>query len=280
MTSQAEDLYDWPGRRGDKWLEHVEAMERMLAPFDLPLVEALALSTSAKMVDVGCGGGATARAVLRSAPRGSAVLGLDLHEGLIDVARRRCTGQHAEFRVADVEKTEGLGGRFDRVYSRFGVMFFETPGRAFERLRCWLVPGGAAVFTVWGPLSENPWVSLVRDAVAAEVELPAPRPTAPGPFRYAAAGELGALLRSVGFVEVQEREHRCSVAVGQSGAGDAARFALSGFSTFAERLRVAGPAAAARARDRLADSFAAYERANGRVELPATVWVIRGATAS
>lgn len=278
MTSKT-DLYDWPGQRGDRWLEHVEAMERMLAPFDAPLLDALELSEASRMAEVGCGGGATTSAVLRAAPRGSAVLGLDVHEGLIGAARRRHAAQGAEFRVADVEGLEGLEGQFDRVYSRFGVMFFRSPAQAFARIRGWLVPGGAVAFAVWGPWSENPWISVVRDAVASVVELPAPEPDRPGPFRYADAGQLGTLMRAAGFADVRQRAYRSTVEVGPVGAAEAARFALAGFSTFAERLREAGPEAQAQARDRLTESFTGYEGADGRVEVPATAWVVRATRA-
>lgn len=271
--------YDWPGQRGDKWLEHVEAMESMLRPFDAPLIDALALSEAARLAELGCGGGASASAVLEAAPEGSSVLGLDVHGGLVEVARRRCQGQRAEFRVADVETLGGLENRFDRIYSRFGVMFFQSAERAFARMRGWLAPGGAVVFMVWGPPPENPWITVVRDAVARAVDLPAGDPDAPGPFRYAADGRLGVLLRSAGFVDVRQHPVRCTVELGGVGAAEASRFALSGFSTFAERLAKAGPEAQAVARTRLTECLGAYERADGRVELPAAAWVVRGVKA-
>src|SRR5262249_13722938 len=143
---------NWAAERGDKWRAHLAGNEPMLAPVDEPLLRALQLDTPIRLADVGCGAGATTREILRQAPAGSVVHGFDLSPGLIEVARER--SRQIRFEVADMQ-TAAPEKPYDRLASRFGVMFFPDAPAAFANLARWLVPGGRFAFAVWGPLSEN-----------------------------------------------------------------------------------------------------------------------------
>ena len=56
-------------------------------------------------------------------------------------------------------------------------------------------------FAVWGPPSDNPWMTTVRDVVAQFVELPRADPDAPGPFRSAQAAKLHSLTNRFTQIE-------------------------------------------------------------------------------
>src|SRR5205823_7697307 len=138
---------------------------------------------------------------------------------------------------------------YDRLVSRFGIMFFDDPPAAFGNLRRWLAPGGRFAFAVWGPASDNPWLTSVRDVVARIVELPKPDRDAPGPFRYADADTLLALLRRAGFSALDVRDWRGALPIGGAlPPAEAADFALSSFSSFGELLAEAGAGALDEAR--------------------------------
>jgi SAM-dependent methyltransferase len=273
-----EQVADWAAARSDKWRRHLAGLEAMLAPIDEPLIEALALTAPMRIADVGCGGGATTRAVLRRAPAGSVAHGFDLSPALIEVARRR-HGAHdpsAAFEVADMGTTAPPEPSYDRLISRLGVMFFNDPPAALANLRRWLVPGGRFAFAVWGPIADNPWITATRAAVAEAIDLAPIEPSAPGPFRYGDAAPLVSLLARAGFVDVTVTDWRQPLPIGgRLSAPDAAQFALASFSSFAELLSNAGGDAPARVRRALAARFIPYER-EGAVLMPARVHIVTG----
>lgn len=278
---------DWATARSDKWRRQLDGLEAMLAPVDGPLIQALALDppsatrpapTPLRIADVGCGAGATTIALLRQAPPGSVAHGFDLSPALVEVARgRRTTGdQNLAFEVADMGALRPPDGRYDRLVSRLGVMFFNDPTGAFANLRRWLVDDGRLAFAVWGPLEDNPWMAETRAAVAEAIDLPAMDASAPGPFRYAAPETLVGLLASAGFSNVTATDCRPMLPIGrQLAAPAAARFALDAFSCFAELLTSAGGDALNRASRRLTERFRPYER-EGAVLMPARLHIITG----
>lgn len=269
---------DWIAARGRKWRANLPGTEAMLAPIDEPLLAALRLDAPCRIAEVGSGGGGTALKVLRRAPAGSVVHGFDISPTLVAAARERVPpGEQAlSFTVADMEAAVPERP-YDRLMSRFGVMFFADPQSAFRNLLRWLAPGGRFTFAVWGPAAENRWSSAVREVVARHVALPAPDPTAPGPFRYAQVGELSGLLERAGFSEIEARGWRGSIPIGgQRSPAEAAQFALSSFSSFGEILAEAGAGAVEGARRALAERFLASHR-DGAVWMEASVHLVTGA---
>jgi SAM-dependent methyltransferase len=273
-----EPIADWAAARSDKWHRHLTGMEAMLAPVNEPLITALALTTALRVADVGCGGGATTMEVLRQAPAGSVVHGLDLSPALIEAARQR-HGVHdpsVTFQVADMGTRTPPEPPYDRLVSRLGVMFFTDPPAAFANLRRWLVPGGRFAFAVWGPADDNAWMTATRAAVAEVIDLAPIEPLAPGPFRYGNVGLLVQLLEHAGFVDVTVSDWRQALPIGGGlPAPDAARFALASFSSFAELLSEAGGDAPTRARRALTARFTAYEH-EGAVLMPARIHIVAG----
>lgn len=273
----------WNGPRGDQWLTHIADMEAMLAPVDEPLLRALDLDAPRRVADLGCGGGGTSIALARRAPAGTYVHGFDVSPRLVAHARSRL-GAHATtiaFDEADLSSA-APDDLYDRLVSRFGVMFFDRPDAAFTNLARWLGPatrGGRFAFAVWGPARDNPWFTTVRDVVARFVDLPAAAPNAPGPFRYGDARALTDLLARAGFDDLAVRDWRGALPVGRAlSAIDASRFALASFSSFGELLAAAGGDAFARAHYALTESFAPLHR-DGAVHLDARVHVVTGSIA-
>ncbi len=264
---------DWATSRGEQWLAKVEGMEATLHPVDAPLIAAL--DPRGRVAEVGCGGGATSREILRHSPSGTVVHGYDLSPALVNWAREH-SGPGLEFHVADAGILVPAPG-YDRLASRFGVMFFDDPAGAFANLRQWLVPGGHFAFAVWGRMPDNEWFASVRTEVAAVAEIPKSDPDAPGPFRYGEVDQLVKLLEGAGFAGVSVTNWRGDLPLGGGlSAPDAANFALTAFGSFQEVLDAAGPEALALARKRLTARFAEREHA-GLVRLAASVNLVTGA---
>lgn len=269
----------WASARGDIWRSVLDDMEAMLLPIDEPLIDALALDGPLRIADVGCGGGATSRAIARRAAAGSVVHGFDVSPGLVETARQRAAECDVEvaFSVADMSTAAPPGEPFDRLASRFGVMFFEDPSAAFRNLASWLAPGGRFAFAVWGPPADNP-MSVVRNVVASLVDLPPSDPQAPGPFRYADADAFRTLLLASGFTDVQAHPWRGSLGIGGNlGPDAAAAFALRAFSV-ADPLSREDDAVREQAHQALRRRFEAHVT-DGAVRLPASVHLVTGSTA-
>jgi SAM-dependent methyltransferase len=269
---------DWAAARGEQWRARLSDMESMLMPLDEPLIHALRLEGPVRIAEIGCGGGGTAMALLRRAPTGSVVHGFDISPGLIALAqgRARADGRAIAFEVADMA-TAAPKDPYDRLVSRFGVMFFAEPHAAFANLVRWLEPGGRFAFAVWGRPADNPWITSVREVVARVVALPRPDPEAPGPFRYADADELLAVLERAGLGELDVRDWRGALPIGDGlPPAQAADFALSAFSTLGELLAKAGDDALDEARRSLTGCFSHHWH-DGAVRMDACVHIVTGA---
>lgn len=270
--------YDWVGARGEKWAKQLAGMEATLMPVNEPLIHALQLSAPLRIAEVGCGGGGTAIEILRRAPAGSVVHAFDISPKLIEIARERTRSDMnaIAFEVADMT-TAAPEKPYDRLVSRFGVMFFEDPHAAFANLARWIEPGGRFAFAVWGPPSDNPWITSARDAVARVAEVPQPDPNGPGPFRYADSGTLLSLLDRAGLSELEVADWRGALPIGGGLApAEAAHFALSSFSSFGELLANAGDGAFEEAHRALTASFSRHET-GGAVWMDARVHIVTGA---
>lgn len=273
---------DWAGARGEKWRGQVDGMEATLAPLDEPLISALRLDRPYAIADIGCGGGGTTLEIRRRAPSESVVHGYDISPALIELARSRIQSADdtISFDISNVATAAPPSRPYDRLLSRFGIMFYDDPQAAFANLANWLAPRGRFAFAAWDRPVNNPWFSMVREVVADIIDLPPLDPDAPGPFRYGVADTLLGLLNRAGFSELEVRDWRGEFAVGGGlRAGEAATFSLSSFSSFGELLAKAGEEAVARAHEAVTARYSKFEH-NGIVTLSGSVHFFTGSVAA
>ena len=123
------------------------------------VIEAARIQRGQRVVDVACGTGVLARAVAeRVGPKGSTV-GVDINEGMLDVARGNAP--EIEWRQAPAEALPIDDDSFDNVVSQFGLMFFEDQRRALEEMMRVLRPGGNLAVAVWDTLENTPGYTAV-----------------------------------------------------------------------------------------------------------------------
>ncbi len=278
MINENPTANDWTAARGEKWLAQLPGMEAMLRPVDEPLIRALNLDAPCRIADIGCGGGGTALEILRRAPGGSAVHGFDLSAALIDLARgrKRPDDGAIAFEIADMATATAPKEPYNRLVSRFGIMFFDDPAAAFANLMRWLAPDGRFAFATWGPLPENPWMTSVREVVGEVIDLPPSDPEGPGPFRYAEADKLLTQLDRAGYGQLDVTDWRGLLPIGGGlPAAEAANFALASFSSFAELLAEAGHDAFHNAHQSLTARFSRQQQ-NGSVQMDACIHIFTG----
>jgi SAM-dependent methyltransferase len=188
---------------GIGWVEQEAVFDATFAPITEALLVAADLAAGHRVLDVGCGSGTLLAAAVAV---GAETVGVDLSPTMVEGARRRVPA--ATVLLADAQTTDLLeaapGRRFDRVVSRFGVMFFDDPVRAFTRLHEAAAPGARLAFACWRSYEENPTMTLGQDLLTARLgETPAPvGPDAPGPMALADPGRTRAVLGGAGWADV------------------------------------------------------------------------------
>lgn len=216
--NETPHVEDWAGEMGERWLAQLDRFEKMIEPIGNALLEQAAFRAGEAVVDIGAGGGATTRAIASAiAPEGT-VVGLDISSALVAEAERRSHGfDNVQFVCGDAASAQLAMAPFDRLFSRFGSMFFDDPYSAFVNLKAMLKPGARIDLAVWGPPRENPWMMEMIAIVRRHVEVPPAEPRAPGPFAFEDLGYLGDILARAGFENMDVVPYAGSLAVGGRG---------------------------------------------------------------
>ncbi|MCQ4143424.1 class I SAM-dependent methyltransferase [Vogesella sp. AC12] len=220
----ADQAGDWNGQSGERWVANQARLDAMVAVFGQAAIEAAAPATGERVLDIGCGAGASSLALAARVGAGGQVLGVDISEPLIGRARALVQQDTpALFQVADASSAELPEGAFDVLFSRFGVMFFDDPIAAFAHMRRALRPGGRVAFVCWRGAAENDWVRLPVGALKGIVPPSAlPDPEAPGPFSFGDRGRVACILTAAGFTDIAIAPFDASVPFGEGVTRDAA----------------------------------------------------------
>jgi SAM-dependent methyltransferase len=198
----------WNGASGRAWVQTQDLLDRVLRPFQDLLVDAVCAEPGGRVLDVGCGTGGTTVAIARRLGEKGQVIGIDISEPMVAAARARAgrEGVPASFIVADAQTYGFERASFDRVVSRFGVMFFDDAIRAFENLRLAARKDAELQFIAWRSPAENPFMTTAERAAAPLLpDLPARRPDAPGQFAFADRDKVRRILEESGWVGIEIR---------------------------------------------------------------------------
>ncbi len=135
MTEKNTDqTADWNSQSGERWVANQARLDAMAAVFGQAAIEAAAPVRGERVLDIGCGAGASSLALAACVGKSGQVLGVDISEPLIGRARALSPRDTpALFQVADASSAELPESAFDILCSRFGVMFFDDPTGAFAK---------------------------------------------------------------------------------------------------------------------------------------------------
>jgi SAM-dependent methyltransferase len=196
-----EQRVRWNGSDGEYWTAQQEQLDRTLAPISDALLQFAAPVSGSTVNDVGCGCGATTIELARAVGAHGRVIGLDLSEPMLAVAKERLRGfPNTRFVAGDAASMPLRGTGAELMVSRFGVMFFGDPVAAFANLRTGMAPGGRVRFACWRSVGENPWLQVPLHAVYEHApRLPKPEAEEPGPFAFADMERVTRILTAAGF---------------------------------------------------------------------------------
>lgn len=191
----------WSGG-GVGWVENEQMIDAVMAPFTEAILQSADFRSGDRVLDIGCGSGTLLQ---RAVALGAVPVGVDISDAMVQAARRRVP--KATVLLADaqtVDLTSATPGRpFDRIVSRFGVMFFDDPVAAFANIRQSAASGATVAFVCWRE-ADNPIFTLGTSVLTAQLEAlsAAPDPTAPGPQAFGSGDRVRAILTDAGWVDV------------------------------------------------------------------------------
>jgi SAM-dependent methyltransferase len=244
--------------------ELAELIDRQLDPLGRAAMDALAPDPGQTVIDIGCGAGQTLVQLAERVGPAGRVIGVDVAPGVLAVARRR-TAHRANIglRRADAATIDLLDQYADALYSRFGVMAFADPARAFRNLRRMTRTGGRIAFVCWRSLAENELDALPIRAAGIGIAAD------PAPFSFEQADSVTDVLHSAGFGAVTVNAFDAQVSCGGI---DETLAVLTGVGALGKILRDR-PDLKPQAREQVRAALPA-PAADGLIWLGAASWIV------
>ena len=274
----ADQITYWNGPAGQQWVRRQQMQDVVLGSVSDVLIERARVAGGERVVDIGCGCGATTIAFANAVgPRGH-VLGVDISAPMLARAREVApAGAPLEFALADATVHAFQPASFDLLASRFGVMFFADPVLSFANMRKALRPGGRVAFACWRTPRDNPWMILPLMAAYKHVpKLPELGPEDPGPFAFASEERVRRILGEAGFAAIALE--RCDLSFDLSaGKGlDAAVKTALDIGPVSRAVEGQPPEAIASVTASIREALAPLVRDN-KVPLGGSIWIVTAA---
>lgn len=186
-NSEQEEL--WNSGPGRSWVRRQADLDLLMEAVSGRLLVACAPQRGERVLDVGCGAGASSFALAAAVGPAGRIVGLDISEPLLSLAEsrgRELASTNVVFVLSDAQTDMKLEpASYDLVASRFGMMFFADPVAAFRNLAGLLRPGGRMVFVAWAGPEHNPWFAIPQQAAVARLgPVAQAAPDAPGPMAF------------------------------------------------------------------------------------------------
>lgn len=190
-------------------LEAAQGYEQFFVPaiFDQwppRIIEAASVIEGDSVLEVGCGTGVLAREVIKRVGTGGGVVGLDLSESMLTVARGICPD--VDFRQGNAMSLPFDDESFDVVIASFVLMFVPDPVKAVSEMWRVLRPGGRLVITVWEALDQNPVYAGLVDIARRRIDDAAGSSLA-WPFALGEKGKLVKICESAGISGIDIGAH-------------------------------------------------------------------------
>src|SRR5580704_8462409 len=271
----ADQIAYWNGPGGRHWTDRQQAQDTLLAPVAAILIDRAAVKAGMRIIDVGCGCGATTIAFAQQVGPGGHVSGIDISAPMLARARQIApAGLPADFVLADATVYPFDPAGFDLLVSRFGVMFFADPTLSFANLRRALKPSGRLAFACWREPRENPFFMVPLQAVYQHApKLPQPGPDDPGPFSFASQARVHRVLGEAGFSGIQMEPCDLSLDIAVGKGLDAAVESALDIGPASRALAEQPDEVRAAARQSVREALAAFAKGQ-TVPLPASIWIV------
>jgi ubiquinone/menaquinone biosynthesis C-methylase UbiE len=199
---------DW-NRVSSAWEKWDAWLNIRMEPCTRRLLDRARMEPGHHVLDLGSGTGHPAIPAAERVGTSGQVIGIDLAEEMLEVARRKAEKlglKQVVFRQSDVSSLPFESGRFDALTSRFCLMFLPQLDRTLGEMHRVLKPGGRVAVAVWAAKEKNPYITLPMGILKEFIEMPPVEPTVPGIFYLERPGDLLGRMKSAGFTDLLEEE--------------------------------------------------------------------------
>jgi trans-aconitate methyltransferase len=259
----------WNEVAGPRWVERAEIQEARNIEVARILLREAKAQPGERVLDVGCGPGATAIPLAAAVAPAGHVTGADIAEPMLGLL------QNLTPLLADAQTHAFAPASVDLLTSRFGVMFFADHHAAFRNLGKAVRPGGRLCMAVWTGIPDNVHWQIPYEIAVRHVGPPKPQPpNAPGPMALRDPDYVREVLTGAGFSDIAIEPTRFHV-IGKSAASEAEHAGALGPSG---RLLDEKEADAATRRAVVKETeatFAAQFGSEGEIRLPGTFFLLR-----
>ncbi|HED16121.1 MAG TPA: methyltransferase domain-containing protein [Gammaproteobacteria bacterium] len=191
------------------WRRRDELLQKGAAPVTLRMLELAGICPGAQLLDIASGTGEPAISAAHIIGETGKVIGTDLVDEMLAVAREKATKanlENIEFRCLDAETLNFAAGSFDAVTIRWGLMFMPDPQACLIAAHKALKPGGRISLACWAAIVKNPFVGVLMETLHNYMVIPTPPKDSPGIFAFADPGYLKGILASTGFRNITIEE--------------------------------------------------------------------------
>ena len=217
-----EQFEFWNEGIGKKWVEEDDSMNERLSILTKELFLRSNINRNDKILDIGCGGGQTSFEASEMVGENGYVVGADISKILLDLAKSKYANtKNLEFKYCDVQNYEFRKNSFNKVISRFGVMFFENPIEAFKNIYNSIQEGGSLNFVCWTNVMENEFFTDPTNIIIKHINKEFPEITrAPGPLAFSEEDYVKEILMSSKFKNVKIEKVYSSISTNDSAEKD------------------------------------------------------------
>jgi ubiquinone/menaquinone biosynthesis C-methylase UbiE len=172
----------------------------LFAPWSSYLIQGANPQPGERVLDIACGTGIVARNVAPLVGAQGIVIGLDINQDRIDLARQVAEQEHIpiEWHTGPAEQLPFPDENFDLVFCQFGLMFFTDKSASLLEMHRVLRTGGRVLLSVWQRLDRHPFYQTLHEVSQRHLG----KSSVGAVFSLGDADELRKLLMDAGFQHI------------------------------------------------------------------------------
>ena len=147
---------------GDAPTAYTRFAHKIMEPWTDDLILAAGCRDGDRVLDVACGAGLVANRVGPVSGKLCSITGIDINEGMLNVARRNSQIEWHQGSATDLPFTDGS---FDVVLCQQGLQYFPDRPAAIKEIGRVLAPGGRLSLNVWGAMDRQPFFIALVSAI-------------------------------------------------------------------------------------------------------------------
>ena len=202
------------------WRKNDEQLRKNTEPVTLRMLELAGLNNGNWVLDIASGTGEPAIPAARQVGPSGKVVGIDLVEDMLKVARDKAKQQRVdniEFHCVDGEALPFGPDKFHAATIRWGLMFMPDPVSCLRQTHNALKKEGRLVVSCWADPERNPFFTHIMSILGQFMELPQPPAGSPGVFAFADPSRLENVLKESGFQNIEVEDLAINMVVAESG---------------------------------------------------------------